>query len=127
VTATGAGVRKAPVLDRAAIVLCENVTGLATVRALAQESVDVHCLLLENFEFSRYSRYGRKVQLHGRHRDDAFFLPFLADYCEKLGNRPVVFPCSDRMALFLARHSARLKSNCTFFSNTYSNSISLMQ
>ena len=102
-----------------AIVLCQNVTGLATVRALAQAGVEVHCFLLGENEVTRFSRYGKKVPLYGRHRDPQFLLPFLIDYCATLGRRPVVFPSSDRMALFLASHADRLRACCTFSSTAY--------
>ena len=102
-----------------AIVLCQSVTGLATVRALAQAGVEVHCFLLGENEVTRFSRYGKKVPLYGRHRDPQFLLPFLIDYSTTLGRRPVVFPSSDRMALFLASHADRLRASCTFSSTTY--------
>ena len=111
---------------RPAIVLCQNVTGLATMRALEQAGVEVHCFLLEAHAFARYSRYGKKILLYGRHRDEPFLLQFLIDYCEKLGNQPVLFPSSDSMALFLAKHAEQLRRCCVFSSTTHDELVGLV-
>ena len=69
-TPDGQARRAKNVPTRPAIVLCQNVTGLATLRALAQTGVEVHCFLLEENSFARFSRYGRKVRLCGKHHDE---------------------------------------------------------
>jgi predicted ATP-grasp superfamily ATP-dependent carboligase len=92
----------------AAIVLCAVVTGLATVRALAHEGVDVHAFIFDPHDPLRYSRYATKVVLDDRARDEEWLLQFLIVYARTVGNRPVILPTSDGHALFLARHRERL-------------------
>ncbi len=111
---------------RPAIVLCQSLTGLSLVRALAQAGVDVHGLMLDERSFTRFSRYGKKIPLYGKHKDETFLLQFLTGYCHKLGNHPVVFPSSDRMALFLAKHADTLRDCCLFSSTTYEDLASLV-
>lgn len=111
---------------RPAIVLCQNVTGLATMRALAQTGVEVHCFLFEAHALARFSRYGKKVPLYGKHHDEPFLLRFLTEYCEKLGDRPVVFPSSDGMALFLAKYALQLRACCTFSSTSHDELVGLV-
>lgn len=102
-----------------AVVLCQNITGLATTRALAAAGVDVHRFLLDAESRARFSHIGTKIPLYGVHHDQPLLLRFLADYCQKLGTRPVVFPSGDGMALFLAKHAEMLRAHCIFPSTSY--------
>lgn len=103
----------------AAIVLCKTVTGLATVRALAQAGVEVHAVILQAGDPVRFSRCCKKIHLYGKEKDDAALLDFLIPYANKLGNRPVLFPTSDALCLFLARNGEALKQYCRIWNTTY--------
>lgn len=102
-----------------AIVLAMTGTGMATVRALAENGVDVHVFIFRREDSVNYSRYGRKVRLYGMEKDDGALLSFLIDYSKKIGRRPVVLPTSDAHALLLARHHDQLLEYCRTATTTY--------
>ena len=105
--------------NRAAIVLAKNVTGLATLRALAGLSLDLHAIIFSRGEPISFSRYGKKVYFVGKEKDEPALLQFLIEYLDQLGGRPVVIPTSDTLALFLARYYEVLKGRCAIWENSY--------
>ena len=102
-----------------AIVLCQTVTGYATARALARNAIDVHAFLLDRHDPTRFSRLVRKVPCYGMDSNEAEQVAFLSDYAQRLGTRPVVFPCGDAQALLLARNAPRLSPYCRLWSTSY--------
>jgi D-aspartate ligase len=103
------GASEAPV---AAIVLCNTVTGIATLRALAESGIEVHAFVFSQDDPLHASRYGIKVPCYHLLNDELGLVEFLVDYARKLGNRPVVLPTGDAHALLLAKHAARLTQHC---------------
>jgi predicted ATP-grasp superfamily ATP-dependent carboligase len=95
-----------------AIVLCQTVTGIATVRALAQCGVEVHACLFRRNDPVRYSRYAIKVPCYDLLHDGPALVRFLIGYAAKFKTRPVVFPTGDAHALLLAKHAAELNPHC---------------
>src|SRR4051794_7243336 len=106
-------------MQAGAIVICKTITGLATVRALGQSGINVHCLLLEPHDPVRLSRHGRKVPLLGTRDDDPTLVDFVASYARELGSRPVVFPTTDAQTLQLAKNAAALDSVCRIPNNSH--------
>lgn len=98
-----------------AIVLCRAVTGLATVRALHREGVDVHAFVFAEHDVIRHTRCATLVDVpesaHGGDALVAFLLDYVAHHVS-LGGRPVVIPTSDEHALLLAQHAPRLRAHC---------------
>ena len=72
-----------------AIVLCNTVTGIATVRALAECGVEVHACLFRADDPLIESRYAIKIACYHLQHDEAGLVEFLIDYAGKLGNRRV--------------------------------------
>ena len=95
-----------------AIVLCHTVTGIATVRALAECGVEVHACLFRAGDLLRNSRYAKKIACYHLENDETGLVEFLIEYAGKLGNRPVVLPTSDAHALLLAKHARQLAPYC---------------
>ncbi len=95
-----------------AIVLCNTVTGIATVRALAECGIEVHAFLFSADDPLHHSRYATKVPCYHLQNDDSALVRFLIQYAGKIDNRPVVFPTGDAHALLLAKHSAQLQPHC---------------
>jgi predicted ATP-grasp superfamily ATP-dependent carboligase len=95
-----------------AIVLCNTVTGIATVRALAECGVEVHACLFRADDPLHESRYALKIACYHLHDDPAGLIEFLIDYAGKLGNRPVVLPTCDAHALLLAKYADQLTPHC---------------
>ena len=73
-----------------AIVLCHTVTGIATVRALAECGVEVHACLFRAGDLLRNSRYAKKIACYHLENDETGLVEFLIEYAGKLGNRPLV-------------------------------------
>jgi predicted ATP-grasp superfamily ATP-dependent carboligase len=94
------------------IVLCNTVTGIATVRALAESGVEVHAFVFHPDDPLHDSRYATKVSCDHLLKDDAGLIRFVIHYARKLGNRPVVLPTGDAHALLLAKHFAELDPYC---------------
>jgi D-aspartate ligase len=92
-----------------AVVLCCTVTGMATVRALAEGGVDVHALVFRREDPLHHSRYAVKIPCYHLLDDPAGLLQLLIAYGKKLGGRPVLLPTGDAHALLLAKHSAELQ------------------
>jgi D-aspartate ligase len=92
-----------------AVVLCRTVTGIATVRALAENGVDVHAFMFRKDDPARHSRYGLKVTCYHLEDDPIALVQLLIDYAQKLGSRPVLLPTCDSHALLLAKHAAELR------------------
>ena len=92
-----------------AVVLCCTVTGMATVRALAENGVDVHAFVFRKGDPLNHSRYGVKVPCYHLQDDPTALLQFLIAYAQKLGSRPVLLPTGDAHALLLAKHAAELR------------------
>ena len=106
-------------VKRTAVVLAKNVTGLATLRALAGLSIDLHAIIFSSDEPISFSRYGKKIYFLGKEKDESALLIFLINYLHQLGGQPVVIPTSDTLALFLAKNNESLKCCCTIWANTY--------
>jgi D-aspartate ligase len=94
-----------------AIVLCCTVTGIATVRALAEHGVEVHAFVFRREDPLHHSRYGIRVPCYDLQDDPAALVQRLIAYAQKLGGRPVLFPTGDAHALLLAKHAAELRSH----------------
>ena len=103
----------------AAIVLCLTGTGMATVRALAQAGVDVHAFVFRPHEPIQHSRYARKVNVGHLADDDDELIRYLLAYAKQFATPPVVVPTSDKHALLLAKHRARLRERCRIWRNTH--------
>jgi D-aspartate ligase len=101
----------APQAPAPAIVLCNTVTGIATVRALAECGVEVHACVFRPDDPLHDSRYATKVPCYHLN-DDAALIRFLTHYARKLGNRPVILPTGDAHALLLAKYFAQLEPYC---------------
>jgi predicted ATP-grasp superfamily ATP-dependent carboligase len=95
-----------------AIVLCNTVTGIATVRALAECGVDIHAFVFRPDDPLRDSRYATKVRCFHFQHDEPGLIRFLIHYAKSLGHRPVVLPTGDAHALMLARYAAELEPYC---------------
>ncbi len=95
-----------------AIVLCNTVTGIATVRALAECGVQVHACLFREDDPLGASRYAIKVPCYHLQNDEVGLVRFLTQYAAKLGNRPVLIPTGDAHALLLSKYSAELDPVC---------------
>lgn len=97
------------------IVLCRALTGLATVRALHREGIDVHALVFSDHDLVRRSRCATVVDVPSHARHGEALIAFLLDYAAGLnatGGRPVVIPTCDEHALLLARHAQALHAQC---------------
>jgi predicted ATP-grasp superfamily ATP-dependent carboligase len=111
----------------AVIVLCMVGTGMATVRALAAQSdLEIHAVIFQREAPISYSRYCKKIYLDGAEKNEARLLEFLLKYSQQLGNRPVVLPCSDAHALFLAIHYEALAPHCRIWTTSYRDLLSLV-
>ena len=95
-----------------AIVLCNTVTGIATVRALAECGIEVHACVFGRDDPLHDSRYGVKIPCYHLQNDETGLVEFLLEYSRRLGNRPVVLPTGDAHALLLAKHAAALMPYC---------------
>jgi D-aspartate ligase len=92
-----------------AVVLCRTVTGIATVRALAENGVDVRAFVFGKEDPLRHSRYGVKVPCYHLQDDPTALVRLLIAYAQKIGGRPVLLPTCDAHALMLAEYSAELR------------------
>jgi predicted ATP-grasp superfamily ATP-dependent carboligase len=95
-----------------AIVLCNTVTGIATVRALAECGVEVHACLFRPEDPLHHSRYATKIRCYHLQNDEPGLVRFLIQYARNLGGRPVLLPTGDAHALLLAKHSTELEPYC---------------
>jgi D-aspartate ligase len=102
-----------------AIVLCQTVTGMATVRALAECGVEVHACVFRRNDPVRYSRYAIKVPCYDLVDDEPGLIRFLIGYAGKFKSRPVVFPTGDAHALLLAKHASDLNPHCRIWQVPY--------
>jgi D-aspartate ligase len=91
-----------------AVVLCCTVTGIATVRALAEHGVDVHAFVFRREDPLHHSRYGVKVPCYHLQDDPPALVQLLIAYAKRLGGRPILLPTGDAHALLLAKHAAEL-------------------
>lgn len=103
----------------AAIVLCAAVTGLATVRALAEAGVEVHAFVFSRGDPLMASRYGVKVELIDMAADEPRLVGKIHDYAAALGCRPVLIPTGDAFALMIARYREQLAPVCRIWSTRY--------
>jgi predicted ATP-grasp superfamily ATP-dependent carboligase len=95
-----------------AIVLCNTVTGIATVRALAECGVETHAFVFRSDDPLHDSRYATKIRCYHLQHDEPGLIRFLIQYAKSLGHRPVVLPTGDAHALMLARHAPELEQYC---------------
>ena len=100
-----------------AIVLCNTVTGIATVRALAEWGVEVHACVFHPDDPLHHSRYATKIPCYQLQEPE--LIRFLIQYAKKLGRKPVLLPTGDAHALLLARHSAELEPHCRIWQLPY--------
>ena len=100
------------------IVLGLNVTGLAVVRALAENDINVYGASLSPSEPGRASRRCKVVDLEDVARDSEKIIEWLCEFAEKRSGRPVVFPVSDEVALLMARHHERLAPVVRLWNNS---------
>src|SRR5581483_179254 len=92
-----------------AVILGNTVTGIATVRALAECGVEVHACLFRSDDPLEYSRYAVKVPCYHLGDDPTALIDFLIRYAQKIGHRPVLIPTGDAHALLLARYAEQLR------------------
>lgn len=104
-----------------AVVLCCSVTGIATVRALAECGIDVHAFLFRRADPLQHSRYAVKIPCYHLHDDPAGLVQLLIAYGKKLGGRPVLLPTGDAHALLLAKHAAELRPHYRLWELPYEN------
>ena len=91
------------------MILGNTVTGIATVRALAECGIEVHAFLFRSDDPLQYSRYAVKVPCYHLGDDPKALLDFLIGYAQKIGSRPVLIPTGDAHALLLAKHAELLR------------------
>ena len=91
------------------MILGNTVTGIATVRALAECGVEVHACLFRSDDPLQYSRYAVKVPCYQFGNDPKALIDFLIGYAKKIGRRPVLIPTGDAHALMLAKNAAALR------------------
>lgn len=91
------------------MILGNTVTGIATVRALAECGVEVHACLFRSDDPLQYSRYAVKVPCYQFGDDTKALIDFLLGYAQKIGRRPVLIPTGDAHALLLAKHAELLR------------------
>jgi D-aspartate ligase len=91
------------------VVLCNTVTGIATVRALAEHGIEVHACVFRRDDPLHHSRYGVKVPCYHLLDDPTGLVEFLVAYAGKVGNRPLLLPTGDAHALLLAKHARELQ------------------
>jgi D-aspartate ligase len=101
------------------VILGNTVTGIATVRGLAERGVEVHACLFRRDDPLQYSRYGIKVPCYHLNDDPAALIEFLIGYARKIGRRPVVIPTADAHALLLAKHAEQLRPYCRLWELPY--------
>jgi D-aspartate ligase len=104
-----------------AVVLCCSVTGIATVRALAECGVDVHAFVFRRADPLHYSRYATKIPCYHLADDPAALVQLLIAYGKKLGGRPVLLPTGDVHALLLAKHATELRPHYRLWQLPYDN------
>jgi D-aspartate ligase len=91
------------------VILGNTVTGIATVRALAECGVEVHACLFRSDDPLQYSRYAVKVPCYQFGDDPKALIDFLVGYAKKIGRRPILIPTGDAHALLLAKHAELLR------------------
>jgi predicted ATP-grasp superfamily ATP-dependent carboligase len=103
-----------------AIVLGLDVTGLGTVRGLADGGVDVYGLLLSPINSpGKFSKLCQVINLVHLHDNSELLCLWLYDFAKKCDDKPVVIPTSDVYALMLAENRDKLSTVCRFWSNSY--------
>jgi D-aspartate ligase len=95
-----------------AIVLCKVATGLATVRALACQGIEVHAFIFSKDDPLCWSRHGQKVMVDDLAHDEDALVMRLRDYAARLKVKPVVIPTCDSLTLALAKHADMLSEVC---------------
>ena len=104
-----------------AVVLCCSVTGIGTVRALAECGIDVHAFVFRRADPLLHSRYAVKIPCYHLHDDPAGLVQLLIAYGKKIGGRPVLLPTGDAHALLLAKHAAELRPYYRLWELPYEN------
>ena len=103
-----------------AIVLSVSLTGLATVRCLAEAGVRVVAAVRDRSEPAVASRWCHTVDRPAEAEGNAEGIRWLKALGRTLGNRPVVVPCSDADALWLAENKAALRPGLRFSETAFS-------
>jgi predicted ATP-grasp superfamily ATP-dependent carboligase/alpha-beta hydrolase superfamily lysophospholipase len=101
------------------IVLSRNVTGLETIRCLAQAGIKVHAIYFKKRDPVRYSRYCRKDYFDDSAQDEQALLSHIIAYAKQIGNCPIVVPTSDTHALMLANSRDTLAPYCKVMTSDY--------
>jgi D-aspartate ligase len=102
-----------------AIVLCSQLTGLATVRALASQGVEVLALVFDPKDPLLVSRYPRQVVVVSRTTSDSELTELVCRYAAAMRKKPVLLVTSDARALWLSRNADTLSQTCTLWSTPH--------
>lgn len=102
-----------------AIVLCSQLTGLATVRALASQGVEVLALVFDPKDPLLASRYPRQVVIVPHRTSESDLTELVSRYAASMRNKPVLLVTSDARALWLSRNSEILSQTCRFWSTSH--------
>jgi predicted ATP-grasp superfamily ATP-dependent carboligase len=105
----------------AACVLSRVVTGLATVRGLAEGHMPVTAISYARREPLHYSRLCKIFRVPSYIETEEQYIGWLANHCAEQGGRPVLLPTSDVDALLLAKYSERIQPVARTWSTCYSN------
>jgi D-aspartate ligase len=115
-----ASVRIAATRERpTAIVLCCQVTGLATVRALASQGVEVLALVFDPKDPLLVSRYPSRVIVVPRAASESDLTELVCRHSVAMREKPVLLVTSDAHALWLARNADTLGHACRLWSTAY--------
>lgn len=102
----------------AAIVLARGTTGIGMIRSLGQAGIEVHAFVFDKADPACRSKYCRHVEVIPDDFIEDELVQQLIDYSRRLGNRPAVFPTSDKLALILSRHGDKLIDTCRIWINS---------
>lgn len=115
-----ASVRPAVTGERpAAIVLCSQLTGLATVRALARRGVDVLALVFDPRDPLLVSRYPRQVVVVPCATSESDLTELVCRHARAMRDKPVLLVTSDVRALWLSRNADILGQACRLWSTPH--------
>lgn len=115
-----ASVRSAAARERPpAIVLCSQLTGLATVRALASQGVEVLALVFDPKDPLLVSRYPSQVVVVPRATPESNLTELVCRHAASMRDKPVLIVTSDAHALWLSRNADALGQSCHLWSTDY--------
>jgi D-aspartate ligase len=115
-----APVRSAATRERPkAIVLCSQLTGLATVRALARQGVDVLAFVFDPKDPLLFSRYPSQVVVVPCAASESDLTELVCRHASSMREKPVLLVTSDARALWLSRNADTLGETCRLWSTPY--------